>query len=127
MGESAFQQFSNQSIGKFKRIVLPTIMRIDLEHVRHPQILERSMQARDVLSVPGCDNRLSKGSLKQPAFLHPRWFKVRANALKMGEKLVEYFVLTHFEQRIIHRTIVAEVDKVSPSILGRWAEVGMFT
>ena len=43
----------------------------------------------------------------------------------MGHKLGKYLFLAHFEQWIVHRAIVAEVDQVPPSILPAWTEIGM--
>src|SRR2546429_9156448 len=43
----------------------------------------------------------------------------------MGEKLVKYLLLAHFEQGIIHRPVVAEVDQVPPSIFTGGTEISM--
>src|SRR5439155_19004200 len=43
----------------------------------------------------------------------------------MGEKLVKYLFLAHFEQGISHQAIVAEVDQVPPSILAGGTEISM--
>src|SRR5947209_15723846 len=43
----------------------------------------------------------------------------------MWQELVEDLLLAHFEERVIHGAIVAQVDQVSPAILGGWTEIGV--
>src|SRR6266849_4909561 len=122
---SESSQLFYQPIRQFKRVILPAIMRIYLKHVGHPQIFERGMQRRDMCAILGRHYRLSKGGLEHPALLYPSRLKSWHDPFKVGEILTERLLLTHSEERIVHRTIVAEVDKVSSFILGRETEVGV--
>ena len=100
-------------------------MRIHLEHICHPQAIERRMQRRNVLTILSGYNRLGEGSLEQPALLYPGRIECGDNALEMRKELCHHFLFAPGEERIIHWTIVAQVDEVSSTILSRRTEVGM--
>ena len=44
----------------------------------------------------------------------------------MWQEFIKNLLLAHFEERVIHRAIVTQVDQVSPTILGGRTEIGMF-
>ena len=62
---------------------------------------------------------MSKGSLEEPAFLDPFWLKGRVDAFEVWRKLGKYLVFAHFEKRVVHLAVVAEIDEVPPAIFCR--------
>src|SRR5215469_3086323 len=100
-------------------------MRIYLEHVCHPQTPEWCMQGRNMLTIVRGHYWLCERSLEEPAFLHPRLLKSRVDTLKMRQERLKNVFFVHFEQGIIHRSIVAEINEVSSAILRGRSKVGM--
>ncbi len=110
-------QFSHEPVRKLERVVLPPIMGIHLEHVGDPQAFERSVQGRNMLAIVRGDNWLGERSLEEPAFLYPIRLKSRIDTFEMRQKFLQYLLLVHFEQGIIHWSVVAKIDEVPSTIL----------
>ncbi len=78
-----------------------------------------------MLAVLRGDNWLRERSLEEPAFLHPFQFKRRVDTFEIWQKLLKNITLAHLEQRVIHWSIVAEIDEVPSAIFCGWTKVGM--
>src|SRR5579875_3176959 len=100
-------------------------MGVDLEHVGDPEALQWCAQWGNVFAILGCDNRLGEWGLEKPAFRNPRAVKSRIDAFEVGRGLFDDLLFAHFEEWIMHGTVVAQVNQVAPSIFGGWAVVRM--
>src|SRR6266487_207865 len=71
-------------------------------------------------------DRLGVGCLEHPALLYPFPLECRDDALDMREILVQYLLLAHCEQRVVHWAIIAEIDQAPFAIFRGRTEVGVF-
>src|SRR6266487_4547569 len=83
------------------------------------------MQGRNMLTIVCGDYWLGERSLEEPAFLHPCWLKSRVDTFKMRQGRLKDGFFAHFEEGIIHRSIVAEINEVPSAILRGRSKVGM--
>src|SRR5690348_14012285 len=79
-----------------------------------------------MLAIICRDNRLSISSLKDPTLLHPALVKSRSNTFDMWEKFCQNCLFAFYQERIIHRSVVAQVDQMASTILGWCTKVSMF-
>src|SRR5512146_2117419 len=100
-------------------------MWIDLEHICHPETIERCVQWWNMLTILCGHNWLSKRSLKNPTFLYIFWSERGSNALNMRKKFCHDFLLAHGKERIVHGAIIAKVDEMLSTIFGWFAKIAM--
>ena len=76
-----------------------------------------------MLAIIGGNNGLGKWCGKAPALLNPGRVKAGDDALESGNRCCEgcFFVLC--KERIVHGSIVTQVEQVSPPIFGWRAEI----
>ena len=77
------------------------------------------------MAVVGGDDGLGKGSLEEPGFLYPFLIKGRVDTFEVRLEFVEDVLFAHFEERVVHGTVVAEVDEVPAAIFRGRAVVGV--
>src|SRR5690349_22740796 len=78
-----------------------------------------------MLAIICCNNWLGIGSLKEPALLYPALIKSRGDTFDMREKFCQYCLFAFDQERIIHRSVVAQIDKMASTILGRCTKVSV--
>ena len=84
-------QVPNQLFGQPYRVVLPTVMRVHLEHVGYEQPRDWCVKRRDVAPVVGRDNRLGERRTEGPRLAHPRLVEGWVDSSQEGCKAFDQF------------------------------------
>src|SRR5450432_2686152 len=100
-------------------------MRIDLEHISHPETLEWSTQWWNMFFVLGRHDRLGKWCLKHPTLCYECFIECGKNTFQRRKIFSHHFLLAHREEWIVHRSITTKIEKMSSSIFSWQAEISM--
>src|SRR5579883_2533477 len=78
-----------------------------------------------MLAILSSDDWLGKGSLEEPALLHPGWLESRVQAFEMGQELGQQFLFAHAKNGIVHSPVIPQVDQVTTAVLAGGSIVRM--